>query len=117
MNEGVKLLVQRMESHPEEFNDLIDGPDKWYWVYRMLNAHRTRKAEKEKADLHEYPPIPVAAGGPPLNVLTDEEYELLSAKLFEARRACIHKNVMQTILHPVTTHGKYPTSGQVEMGF
>lgn len=79
VHEGVKLLLARMESHPEEFNGV--------GVKDML--HDTAYNSRWTGVLHRY-----------WGVLTEYEQAMINVSLREANRKNFHSAVMKTILGP-----------------
>ena len=78
MNQGVEILLARMDSNPDEFTT-VRG--KWDWVMEGVNR---RIAGKDK-DVLAY--------------LTDEEAQALYDKMQLLARDGFTRNVMETLLH------------------
>lgn len=78
MNQGVEILLARMESNPDEFSAKYGS--KWLWVLEGVNA---RVANGDKTSLP---------------FLNDEEITTLWAKLVEISRDGFTKKVMATLL-------------------
>ena len=74
MNQGVEILLARMDSHPEEFIDDVRG--EWRWLTNQLEGP--------------------AVGG--LYFLTDEEKIALHEKYSSLVREQFTKNIMQQLL-------------------
>jgi hypothetical protein len=74
MNDGVKILLERMKTHPEEFVDAWnEGSSKWSGLLGYYN-----------------------------NVLTDEEKKAIDSGLLKLRRDTFTRIVMQEILREPT---------------
>ena len=82
MNQGVEILLARMDSNPDEF---MEGR-KWNWVVTDLQnrVHPTPEMKKE--------------GYLPLRFLSDEEVRMLWEKLESLRADQFTKAVMRTLL-------------------
>ena len=82
MNQGVEILLARMDSNPDEF---MEGR-KWNWVVTDLQnrVHPTPEMKKE--------------GYLPLRFLSDDEVRTLWEKLESLRADQFTKAVMQTLL-------------------
>jgi hypothetical protein len=50
VNEGVGIILARMETHPEEFFSVGDQNNKWRWIFS--ESLREVMSEPEKAALH-----------------------------------------------------------------
>jgi hypothetical protein len=50
VNEGVGIILARMETHPEEFFGIGDTSNKWRWMFS--ESLREVMSEPEKAALH-----------------------------------------------------------------
>ena len=84
MNQGVEILLARMDSNPDEF--VGDAMDKWRWVVNDLQSriHPTPEMKKE--------------GYLPLRFLSDDEARALWEKLESLRADQFTKAVIQTLL-------------------
>ena len=56
MNDGVKILLARMDSHPEEFADMFDSPvrrtsSRWQGIMKILEAEGGFLSEEDKTAL------------------------------------------------------------------
>lgn len=82
MNQGVEILLARMDSNPDEFM----AGRKWNWVVTDLQnrVHPTPEMKKE--------------GYLPLRFLSDEEVRMLWEKLESLRADQFTKAVMRTLL-------------------
>ena len=87
MNQGVEILLSRMDSNPEEFADeFFEGGvyqrrlDKWEW---LLDALKCKRMEDRKAALP---------------YLTHQEIEMLFNKYQELQRELFTKRVMGILL-------------------
>ena len=93
INQGVQILLNRMDSHPQEFVPTLNGdyPPKWKQlllkVDRRVNDIKFRGLDKN-ADLHT----------PPLSFLTDSEIHALHNKIQSIRGDLFTKEVMATLL-------------------
>lgn len=76
--EAVMLLVQRMESYPDEF--ALNSPSKWH---ALLEVIRRRVVDADKNALI---------------VLDDFEAEMLWNKFRQAGKKSLHKYIMKKIL-------------------
>ena len=92
MNQGVELVLKRMESHPEEFevpfiyNDHgYRNSNKWEWLTDRVVRRIERPADEDTVD-H-------------LSFLTDEEVHLIYGKLAEIQEGVFLRTVMQTTLN------------------
>jgi hypothetical protein len=88
MNQGVEILLARMDSNPEEFVGTEyygDRSDKWNWV---LDAVRRRLYPR--SDEKETPT--------PLRFLSDQEVRAIWDKLDSLRADQFTRNVMATLL-------------------
>ena len=87
MNQGVEILLARMDSNPDEFTT---ARGKWDWVMDGVNR---RVADKDK-DVLAY--------------LTDEEAQALYDKMQVLARDGFTRNVMETLLEDAQ---ELPTTG------
>jgi len=86
---GVKILLERMDTHPEEFTpeDLSDIPNtRWGQVINNIN-HRSREAQHSGDRKSVYLPF-----------LSDAEVGALNAKYTLLRRKAFDEYVMQNLL-------------------
>ena len=103
MNNGVKLLLQRMDSHPEEFEDRFDPyretEGKWDPIIRQI-FHRVEIIDRDRgfADKNEKLVGISSRQTKPLGYLTDDEVLTLLAKLNEVQAAMFERKVMRTLL-------------------
>ena len=82
MAPGVELILKRMESKPEEFED----GGRWDWVLRLVEKQNCLRL-KERA--HN------------INLGTEfdeEEFEALNKKIKELRRVQFHHRIMKELL-------------------
>jgi hypothetical protein len=77
LHDGVKLLIARMKSHPEEFAGVFEGGGDPYTI----------TTSKWTSVVHRF-----------WKVLTEPEQEAIRAGLTTANRHCFHATVMETIL-------------------
>lgn len=95
MNKGIELLLQRMESNPEEFSSnkyIVGGGNKW------------------EALLYQYE-----------SILDKEDVDAFKAKLREVRKDEFTKAIMQELLNPqlgetLGTNAYNPSWGNVTLG-
>ena len=90
MNKGVQIILERMESNPDEFTETpkINKASKWadIIVGIRMRVDKIINNPNERYTFDE------------LSYLTDEEVLALDAKLTDIRRDAFTKNVMSTIL-------------------
>ena len=90
MNQGVQILLERMESNPDEFTEasVISKANKWanIIVGVRMRMDKIINNPDERYTFDE------------LSYLTNEEVLALDAKLTDIRRDAFTKNVMSTIL-------------------
>ena len=82
MNQGVQILLDRMDTNPEEFAD--GGEGKWADITGAIHARVMEKKEGK-----DY--------GKPLPFLTDPEVEALYEKLEDARRENFTADVLRRL--------------------
>ena len=103
MNRGVELLLQRMDSHPEEFEDRFDPyrdtEGKWDQIIRHI-MHRVEIIDRDRGltDSHEKLAAITTRHTKPLGYLSDEEVLTLLTKLNEVQAAMFERKVMRTLL-------------------
>lgn len=96
MNKGVQILLQRMESHPQEFvPDLhSEYPHKWRMLLRKVDNRiqqlKTKGIERKLDNTGIYIPD--------LSFLEDDEIQALHSKLQSIRGDLFTKEVMNTLL-------------------
>ena len=90
MNQGVEILLARMDSNPDEFTT---ARGKWDWVMDGVNR---RVADKDKES------------DPHLPYLNDEEVKALWDKFNTLRRDSFTHRVMETLLEDAQ---ELPTTG------
>lgn len=90
MNKGVQILLQRMESHPQEFVPDLHStyPHKW----RMLLTKVDNRMHHAKSKRGEETYMPE------LTFLQDDEIQALHSKLQSIRGDLFTKEVMNTLL-------------------
>ena len=90
MNQGVEILLARMDSNPDEFVGM-DWPrqSKWSWVMDDLRKRVAPDADAREAKKEGYIP---------LRFLTDIEVQALWEKLESLRADQFTKAVMRTLL-------------------
>lgn len=90
MNIGVKTLLSRMDSHPEEFELDLDilklKNEKWSWVLDIVLGRTGHILDT------------FAQAVQPTFILTPEEAQALHDKLFSIQSAAFTKRVMRTLL-------------------
>lgn len=82
MNQGVQILLDRMDTNPEEFEDGREG--KWSDIVQAVHAR-----VKERTDKVDY--------GKPLPFLTDPEVNALYDKLEDVRRENFTADVLRRL--------------------
>lgn len=93
MNQGVELLLQRMDSHPEEFN--THNPDKhahekWKWVTGAIKTRINFMNRSPDTELvHHFES---------LGFLTDREILILHDKYMSIQADSFSRRVMATLL-------------------
>lgn len=102
MNKGVELLLKRMESHPEEFEDNFDRyhdrePGKWDNIIREV-LHRAEMIDRDNGYKDTSNGIRPVRHAKPLGYLSDEEVLTLLAKLDETHAMLFERRVMATLL-------------------
>ena len=86
MNQGVEILLARMDSNPDEFvGTSWPSKNKWAWVVDDLRRRMTPTKEDKEFGL-------------PLRFLSDDEVRTLWEKLESLRADQFTKAVMQTLL-------------------
>jgi len=77
ISEGIKLIIQRMDSHPEEFDRLFIGGTntKWDWLHDIIY------------DTNEFSKI-----------MREADRHAIRYKASELLVNCIHKKAMKTLL-------------------
>lgn len=88
MNQGVEILLARMDSNPDEFVS-IDWPNKGRWDWLLDDLRRRVIPTHEDKE----------RGYVPLRFLNDAEVQALWSKLESLRADEFTKKVMQTLLH------------------
>lgn len=111
MNQGVEILLARMDSNPDEFVGM-DWPNKSRWDW-LLDDLRRRNVPTREDKEREYVP---------LRFLSDEEVRMLWDKLESLRADQFTKQVMETLLRDEETNhfedamragiGKLPAFGE-----
>lgn len=100
MNQGVEIILSRMDSHPHEFEDFdrpYDGGDnKWS---RILYEVRERIEMIDRANGHKTNNSPLPPRNTkPLPYLSDEEVLAIHNKLIETQKGLFTKRVMSALL-------------------
>lgn len=98
MNQGVEILLKRMDSHPEEFGVELDHRKAWAhnaskWT-GVVNEIVSRMGHIDPTNIVGQP----TAALPPLPYLTDDEVKLLYAKLMLIQGDSFTKQVMEILL-------------------
>jgi hypothetical protein len=93
INQGVQILLNRMDSHPEEFVPDLQShyPHKWRALLLKVDSrvqHANTKHLNKNADLYT----------PELSFLSDEEIFALHGKVQSIRGDLFTKEVMATLL-------------------
>jgi hypothetical protein len=93
MNKGVELMLQRMDTHPEEFNTHNSDKgvrDKWKWVTNALKTRIEYMENPLKADpVMSFESLPF---------LSDREIILLYDKYMSIQADSFSRRVMSTLL-------------------
>lgn len=104
MNQGVEIMLKRMESHPEEFQDTHDrygeSENKWTGIIREL-YQRMEIIDKDNGNKPHSDGIRPVRYVKPLVYLTDEEVTVLYNKLVEVQGNMFTKQVMGRLLAPL----------------
>lgn len=98
MNQGVEILLARMDSNPEEFFEGV----KWEWVMRDVH----KRIYKDRIDLED--------GRVRLPFLSDEEVKALYDKMESLRAEQFTHKVMSTLLEESEVN---PFADAVMQGF
>jgi hypothetical protein len=107
MNEGVKLLIDRMESNPEDFEDRDFEPN---------TGRITRGKFRSIADLLRKRLSGERPAWDAMNVLTTEEIEALTAAYVEMERKKFTNGVMAKLLEEDKVDGLAYTTGPLNTG-
>ena len=92
MNQGVEILLARMDSNPDEFvGTSWPQSNKWGWVVEDLRRRMAPTKEDKEFGL-------------PLRFLSDEEVRMLWEKLESLRADQFTKAVMRTLLEEEDEH-------------
>lgn len=104
MNKGVQILLERMESNPDEFrlNDVLTA-SKWANIIISIRA-RMQKMASKSTELNTVDE---------LSFLTDEEVLVLDAKLKDIRRDAFTQDIMAKLLSDADD-GNYHASAQYQ---
>lgn len=102
MNKGVRLLMQRMDSHPEEFRDIPDRykrtEEKWDNIMHGIYLRMERmEMDKQGAKIDGSAPFS-RTYIPSLPYLSDEEVTAVYKKLVETQGKLFEQEVMKTLL-------------------
>ena len=91
MNKGVQILLERMESNPEEFIPHLNGhyPSKWKWILERIDSRYSSIHRAGKNDI-EYIPE--------LSFLSDAEVLAIYDTMQRIRGDLFTKQVMDTLL-------------------
>ena len=102
MNKGTKLLMRRMESHPEEFRDYNDTyvrtTSKWDYIIRCVHIRMERMAIEARGNVRPEDGLPCPTSMPPLPYLSDEEVKAIYDKLVETQGKLFEREVTQVLL-------------------
>lgn len=102
MNQGVEILLARMDSNPDEFVG-IDWPNKSKWDWVMQDVQKRIYPDPDLAHI-------------PLRFLTDAEVQALWDKLESLRAAQFTKAVMRTLLEDDEREVENPFASAVRAG-
>lgn len=99
MNQGVEIILSRMDSHPHEFED-FDPYDRTHNKWGpILHEVRQRVEMIDKANGHAVSSSPLSARNTkPLPYLTDEEVLAIHNKMIETQKGLFIKRVMSALL-------------------
>lgn len=87
INDGVQMLLNRMDSHPEEFMQDLQGSDtRWDWVLDRIQ-HRMQQTLEGSPNAKWVLPF-----------LTDDEVQALYAKYIQINRDLFKQSVMKELL-------------------
>jgi hypothetical protein len=102
MNKGVELLLKRMDSHPEEFEEHYDYREresgKWE---RLLNdlSHRMEVIDRDNGHTGSADGmVRLTRAQKPLGFLSDEEARMIHDKLMQTRANMFERRVMDLLL-------------------
>jgi hypothetical protein len=106
-DDGVQILLNRMESHPEEFisnkllisSNSLKSDTRWDWVFQRIVTRKTKHLQGDKTSALILP------------FLSDEEVDALYARYIELNRDCFKQEVMRVLLaqDDDATHGESTT--------
>lgn len=99
MNQGVEIILSRMDSHPHEFEeyDLYDREAK-KWAH-ILHEVKQRVEMIDRANGHKVDSNPLPPRNTnPLPYLSDEEVLAIHNKLIETQKGLFVKRVMSALL-------------------
>lgn len=116
MNEGVELLLKRMESHPEEFqesiHDFIERDSKWDRImYQVRERVQIMDIESNAVEAPDPNRIIPVRQHKPLPYLSDEEIMTIYNKLIETQRDMFVRQVMAQLLREQPEDGIAEDSG------
>ena len=110
MNKGVQILLERMQSNPEEFTPDWRGeyPPKWRRKLEAIGRRATHINDKKKGDVEYYPELPF---------LKDEEILEVWQAMQDLLANQFTEEVMATLLHDAN-ESDYPSelSSSFEQG-
>jgi hypothetical protein len=99
MNQGVEIILSRMDSHPHEFEESDPyerTPNKWLHI---LHEVKQRVEMIDRANGHKVDSNPLSARNTkPLPYLSDEEVLAIHNKLIETQKGLFVKRVMSALL-------------------
>lgn len=98
MNQGIEILLSRMDSNPDEFVSSVGQfPHKWSWVLESICDRGYRLTAKKNED---YPDAVPTDNFPSLPFLTDDEILIVYKKLTSLQGKAFTDTVMKTLLDP-----------------
>lgn len=103
MNRGVEILLKRMDSNPEEFEDNLDpyrdDRNKWSSIIHQIKSRmEVIDRDNGNAPYDGEPRVRAITHTKPLPYLTDEEVTALHTKLVEVQGVVFTKRIMSTLL-------------------
>lgn len=84
MNEGVEILLARMDSHPDEFDE--HGP--WAWVFNAIDMEINART------------MSTPASHTRVSFMTDEELDVLWSKFQQLQASVFTNKIMSQLLNP-----------------
>lgn len=112
MNKGVQLLLERMESNPDEFVPVLHGqyPPKWRKILNQIDMRVLSMGSKPK-------PVEDGMLVVELPFLSDEEVTTVYDKMQNIRGDLFHKQVMNILLSDAEELSFFSTQATNASGF